>query len=82
MATTPTDWRFVQQRDDALRTPAFRQAREITGSPPTAARRRKASGTPTAFGRSIYAWIVLGLITTTTLFALFDMWLLASHARP
>jgi hypothetical protein len=82
MTTTPSDWKFVSSSGDAAHAPAVRPFRATTGSQQTQHGSQSKRASRPGLGRSLSARIVYSLIIATTLFAFFDMWLLAVHARP
>jgi hypothetical protein len=82
MTTTPSDWKFVSSGVDTAHAPAVRPFRATTGSQQTQVGSQPKRASRPGLGRSLSARIVYSLIIATTLFAFFDMWLLAVHARP
>jgi hypothetical protein len=82
MTTTPSDWKIVSSGVDAAHAPAVRSIRATIGSQQTQIGSQPKRASRPGLGRSLSARIVYSLIIATTVFAFFDMWLLAVHARP
>jgi hypothetical protein len=82
MTTTPSDWKIVSSGVDAAHAPAVRPFHATTRSQRTQIGSQPKRASHPGLGRSLSARIVYSLIIATTLFAFFDMWLLAVHARP